>query len=562
MSEKGRNITRPLRLSAFCSLVALFLSCSVSAQQEPRRYWIQFIDKHHSPYSLDRPEEFLSPASLERRYIQGIPLAENDLPVSPLYIDSVQAVGNAPVVNRSRWFNAVTLELTDTTVIDALLALPFVRRIEVVRKNREGIRFEPLPFSHNAARHWHISVDSPYGAAYRQIAMLNGHRLHSLGFEGKGVAIAVMDAGFPNLTSMVAFSMLYAEGRIKGTYDFVDVEPNVLNNTHYHGTVVLSCMAAYLPGQYVGTAPAADYWLFVTEDVAGESPAEEDNWIAAAEYADSVGAKIFNTSLSYTVFDDPAFNYTYSDLDGRTTRISRAAAVAASKGIICVNSAGNSGASSWQHIGAPADADSTLAVGAVDSLGAYAPFSSRGPSADGRVKPDIAAQGARALAVWPDGELVRANGTSFSAPITAGLVACLWQAHLDKTNLEIMDAIRRSASQYAHPDDRLGYGIPDFYKAHLLLSDQVDAPSEMLIYVYPNPYTDRLYLEYYSPEAQDIAYTLSDVGGRKIYEGKIQVYGGTTSVIRITDDPGLPGGVYFLQLRGKALQRTLKVVKQ
>ncbi len=310
-----------------------------------------------------------------------------------------------------------------------------------------------------------------YGQAFNQINMLNGIPLHDLGLDGAGMTIAVLDAGFLNADVIEAFDSLWLNNQIIGYKDFVSPLAPDIFDSHYHGTMVLSTMGANLPTEMVGTAPKADYWLLRSEDGATEYLIEELNWASAAEFADSLGADIINSSLGYTTYDDPAQDHTYEDMDGNTTPITIAADLAASKGILVVNSAGNSGSSSWHYIGAPADGDSVFTIGAVNSSGNYASFSSTGPTYDDRIKPNVVAQGQGSTVISAySGNVTSGNGTSFSSPITAGMVACLWQAHPNKKNTEIMEAIQQSASQALNPDSLLGYGIPDYFAAHSTLS--------------------------------------------------------------------------------------------
>ena len=304
--------------------------------------------------------------------------------------------------------------------------------------------------------------ESFYGSTEFQIKKLNGHKLHEAGYHGEAMMIAVLDGGFMNVDRIPAFHQI----QLAGVADFVSPRSQNVFKEMEHGTMVLSTMATNMPNIYIGTAPEASYLLIRTETGATESMAEEDYWAAGVEYADSVGADIINSSLGYTTFDDKKTSHIYADLDGKTALISRTASMLAGKGIILVNSAGNSGNGTWKKIGVPADAYDILAVGAVTKNKVNTVFSSVGPSADGRVKPDVMACGNACSVIRGDGKLGKANGTSFASPLTCGMVACLWQALPDKTALEIMDIVRRSAHQYNVPDNIFGYGIPDFWKAY------------------------------------------------------------------------------------------------
>lgn len=474
----------------------LISSLSSLAQSDTAKYWIQFTDKNFNKYSLSTPGEFLTVRAMDRRSRYQIPLTFTDLPVSDFYIDSLRSLGLI-IGNRSKWMNAVIVSTHDTNLVNLAGQLSFVKNTENV--GRWAMRIpEPEGTSILLSSNWRSGNE--YGESLNQIAMVGGDILHQMGYRGEGMVIAVLDAGFLGVDYLPAFERIRNNGQILGTRDFVDGDHGVYH-AHTHGMYVLSVMAGHIPGYLIGTAPEASYWLLRSEEGATELIIEEDNWISAAEFADSVGADVINSSLGYSQFDDTTMNHTYADMDGNTTRISIAADIAASKGILVVNSAGNEGNSPWYYILAPADGDSVLAVGAVDSNGAYAQFSSHGPSADGQIKPNIAAQGQQVVITsFAEPYIQRGSGTSFSAPLMAGMAASLWQAFPQKSNMQIIDALQRSASQFENPDDKLGYGIPNMINAHYLLSgspfDPVEPNSKPIIY--PNPFSSDAYLFYYS----------------------------------------------------------------
>jgi hypothetical protein len=332
---------------------------------------------------------------------------------------------------------------------------------------------------------------------------------------------------------------------------------------HWHGTMVLSCMGGYISGQIVGTAPKAQYWLLRTEDADTEFLVEEDNWVAAAEFADSVGADVLNTSLGYTTFDDNTMNHSYLGLDGNTYRISVATDFAVAKGMFAVSSAGNSGASSWYHIGAPADADSALTVGAVDAGGIITSFSSRGPSADGDIKPNVCAQGRDAIVSALGGGIQTANGTSFSSPITCGAVACLWQANPTMNNMEIYEAILKSSHQYNFPDDSLyGYGIPDFCMANIILSQKEKSTSEGNIQFFPNPFKSSVSFTLSTSLTQNIIVDLCDIFGKKVYSGAYFLNKNTVNTIEIKELSKLAKGLYILTVTGNGIFYSEKIIKE
>lgn len=507
-----------VRFRALTGLLGLLLCAPLTgtlrAQTAPATYWVQFKDKTHTPYSLDAPQAFLSQRAIERRARQQIPIDSLDLPVDPAYVAELLAAGDIEVLHVSKWFNAATIRTTDTLALDSLGLLPFVN---VVQLTRDGV---DRPHKHVGKFPLPKLFEENYGESFRQIEMMNGHLLHELGgAKGQGMLIGVLDAGFLQADILPGLEDLRERDGIILTRDLVLPGGNVYAG-HYHGRSVLSVMAGHVEGKLTGTAPLADYALVRTENGAVEYLVEEDNWVAGAELCDSLGCDVLNTSLGYTTFDDSSQDHTYEDLDGLTSRMTRASDLAAKKGMVVVNSAGNSGQLPWHYISVPADAFDILAVGAVDTARLVAPFSSRGPSADGRVKPDVSAVGYRTVGLdgagWNVGHI---NGTSFAGPLVAGLSACLWQLHPEHTAHEVMDAVRRSASQYDRPDDDLGYGIPDFWRAHLLLGgrDITGLTKPAALGVVPNPFTEFLDVEVYSGEATSMEVALHDVLGQRLW---------------------------------------------
>jgi len=531
----------------------LILSCLFpaafvcSAQSAPDTWWVQFADKAGTPYSIDQPEAFLSQRAIQRRLQQGIAVDELDLPVDPAYIQTVLALGDVQLHNRSKWFNAITVRTNDPAVLDAIAALPFVLNVRGTRSlvGTPGVNDKFAALGPFADREY------DYGDSFGQIAMMNGHLLHGMNAQGQGMLIGVLDSGFDGTDVIPGFDALRARGGIVFTSDQVDHDGDVYQD-HWHGRSVLSCMAAIVEGALVGTAPLADYVLVRTEDAATEYLVEEDNWVSGAELCDSLGVDILNTSLGYTTFDDSLQDHSYLDLDGATTRISIAAGIASRKGMVPVISAGNQGNSEWFHISAPADAIDVLAVGATGAQAQHAFFSSHGPSADGRVKPDVAAMGWGTTGIGPDGTGIQPiNGTSFSAPLVAGLVACLWQLHPQRSAQDIMDAVRRSASQFNDPDIQLGYGIPDFQLADQLLelTTSVHERSSLIASVHPMPFIDGFTVLLPQVLEGSVVLELWDTSGRLVWSQR-----STARTERITaQDQGLSRlspGAYALRLNG------------
>jgi serine protease AprX len=389
---------------------------------------------------------------------------------------------------RSKWLNALHVR-GSVSDINTLAEFPFVQYIQFANPAlNQSLDFIPAFKTGHYNKQTETMADFSYGTSANQINMLQGHLLHQQDFTGSGKIIAVMDAGFPGVDTEEPFERLHTNNLILGGYNFVGRNANYYTGGS-HGTMVLSTMGGYADNSLVGTAPDASYYLFITEDTSAENPIEESLWVEAAEVADSLGVDIINTSLGYFFFDNPGYNHTYSDMNGHTAFISRGAAVAASRGMVVVVSAGNSGAGSDPFIAAPADAEGILTVGAVTPAAQYASFSSIGPTADGRIKPDVMAQGQSAVIAGAEGTVGTANGTSFSSPIIAGMVACLWQALPQKTAGEIIQLIKESAHLYNNPNNQFGFGIPNYQLALLngLTINEIRTP---VITAYPNPVED------------------------------------------------------------------------
>lgn len=519
--------------------LCLWSALAASAQTAPATYWVRFSDKTGTPFSLSAPEQFLGPRSIARRVRQGIPLDATDLPVDPAHINALLAAGQFQLHSVSKWFNAVTIETTDTLALDTIGELPFVSEVRGLRPHdAHGTRDK---FRTTRSASGATTLDGTYGASLRAISMMNGHLLHELGgARGEGMLIGILDAGFEQADSMAAFAQLRARGGILLVDDVVCSYCDVYDE-HWHGRSVLSVLAGQLPGKLMGTAPNADYVLLRTEDAASEYPVEEDNWIRGAEIADSIGCDVLNTSLGYTTFDDSTMDHSYAQLDGMTTRISIAAGLASRKGMIPVQSAGNSGEDEWHYVGVPADAIDILTVGAVDEERQVAAFSSRGPSADGRVKPDVCAVGLGTAGVSSTGDDAdRINGTSFASPLVCGLTACLWQLHPEQSAHAIMSAVRQSASHFHHPNDSIGYGIPDLWRAHLLLggTDLTGLEAPQFFNVYPLPFSSALNIELFTGESEAITIDLYDAMGRNVLSRSMAMEPRIYQQLRL-EDPAL-----------------------
>jgi hypothetical protein len=541
-------------------LLAVFLTLGISLQsQTPKKYWVRFNNKNGTPYSISNPSAFLTQQSVYRRTVFGIPVVESDLPVTPSYITQVDNFAGVQVLFASKWLNGVVISTTNMSSLAAIKALPFVSDTFKVNKYKLSNDYVPLYPSNAKALNTNQKTTSGsynYGYSYWQNKQINVDCLHNLGFRGTGITIAVMDAGFSGVDSYSHFDSIRARGKILGTRNFVNGGNDVYSGGS-HGTMVLSCMAAIKPGELIGSAPDASYWLFTTEAGGSETISEEYNWIRAAEFADSVGAHILTTSLGYTTFDDASQNHTYSALDGRTAPMSIAANLAARKGMFVVNSAGNEGNNmAWQYISVAADADSICAVGAIDSLGAYASFSGKGPTFDGRTKPDLVARGVGAWVCLNSTVVFPANGTSFSAPIIAGAVACFWQAHKSFNNITILDTLRKTASKGGNPDNLVGWGIPNMCAFPVGINEyNFDLADK--INVVPNPFQSKFKVQIDEPSIKVSQLSLLDTKGSLIYQKNVN----TKEALEI-ELPELASGFYILQLNTSSGTLSKKLLAQ
>jgi hypothetical protein len=517
------------------SIALLLLAVQAGAQS----YWVFLADKPNYRQGVNWEKvDFLSPRAIERRQMQGIELDPTDWPVHSDYINEIEGMGYE-MVGVSRWLNAAIVRRNDQE-LDALKSLPFVKEVKEVRRMKTVPKEEP---SYSFTEKMNFS-QSEYGDAWNQIHMLHGEDLHNQGFRGEGMVIAVLDAGYTNTNNLPVFQNMFAEGRFLGGWDFVNGNDSIFGH-HPHGTYVLSCMTAELPGVMIGTAPKASYWLIRTEDAATEQLIEEYYWLLGAEFADSVGADIINSSLGYTEFDGGIGNHTYADMNGTTTIVSQAANTAADKGILVVNAVGNYGQVAWRYLIAPADAQGVLAVGGVNAKGEYAKFSSHGPSADGRIKPNVAAQAEGTFVAATTGGTFSGNGTSFSSPIVAGMAACLWQSRKQVSNWEIMFAIQKSAHQISRPDSLLGYGIPNFALAHEIFDEVIlnlDFPE---INLFPIPARRELNVLLNERPKNSISIAVYSSNGSVVYADEMP----SQFFFTIPFSPAWAQGTYILELR-------------
>ncbi len=529
-------------------LVFLVLTAALKAHGQITNFLIFFTDKDNTPYSIESPEGFLSQKSISRREKQGISILERDLPVDPVYVDSLESLG-AQIIYTSRWFNAAYIEI-DSSQVSNIYSLDFVDSgYEAAKKSGSSPQKSSSKLSSSFVSSKLTNSLPDYGVTESGFELIGIPDMHGLGYAGEGITIAVLDGGFAYADTVSYLSHLFVNGQVIATYDFVDRELDVYDDGN-HGLQVLSLMASKEEGEIVGGAYEADYVLLRTENGSQETIAELVYWLMGAEFADSIGADIINSSLGYNTFDDSAYDFSYSDMDGNSTLVTQAADYAAETGMIVVCSAGNEGNVSWEKILAPADGNHVIAVGATNSSGGYANFSSQGPSFDGRVKPNVAARGLGMGVGVENGGVGVSSGTSLAAPQITSFAAGLWQALPEATSFEIKEFIERSGNQYSAPDDLLGFGIPNFLSAfnagltyessNVLLTSQK---------VFPNPMTGgNLYLILGQEEIGfKVEINLYNLKGQELHSETMNSPG-TTNRIGVSSDE-LMEGMYFLKVK-------------
>lgn len=550
--------------------ISAFFLTNVSAQFT--KYVVKFKDKTGTPFSINNPSQFLSRKSIDRRNKQHIAVDETDLPIVPRYIDSVRLSGNVSILNQSKWLNQVCIETTDATALAKINRFAFVINAQpvkrgsnqpVVSKKKFIIETKDItsPLSPTGIN------DLSYGNSYNQIHIHEGEYLHNKGFHGEGMLMAIIDAGFYHYQTLPAFDSVRINNQIVETYDFVKNKVGV-NEEDSHGMQCFSIIGGNIPGQLVGSSPKAKFLLYRSEDASSESPVEEQNWAAAAERSDSAGVDVITTSLGYNTFDNPVFNYTYPEMNGRSTLIAKAASIAAKKGMILLVAAGNEGNNSWHFISSPADADSILTIGAVDDSRVVAGFSSYGPSSDGRIKPTVASVGVATAISSSSGPIVAGNGTSFATPNLAGLVTCLWQAFPEFTSMEIIEAVKKSSSIYNNPNDRIGYGIPNFRFAfddleqQRILKNINTILGGKTIKIYPNPFRDN-FTVLIKPENTSLGtFSLYNAIGKLYFSKQISFQAGQAQVVKFENLQPLQKGVYVLKFSDGKSQQSFRVAMQ
>lgn len=539
------------------TILLLLTGILAAGQIAPDKYFVQFSDKDLSQYSIDKPEEFLSLKSIDRRLRQNITITETDIPVVEQYVEIVKNIG-VTILNTTKWLNGVTIYTGNPALIDEINSLSFVINTLKISSAYSSTFIDKFKIEDILSSNKSTAI-ADYGYAFGQIDQLAGIDLHENGYLGKNMVIAVLDAGFTGVQEHPVFKNLWETNSILGTKDFVNRGGDVFEG-HRHGEMVLSCMGANLPGEMIGTAPEASYWLLRSEDAGSENIIEEYNWVSAAEFADSVGADIINSSLSYTLFDNPQWDHTQSEMNGHTAPASIGASYATSVGIFVCNSAGNSDGVTW--VGSPADGENVCNVGAVLLNGQRASFSSIGPTSDGRTVPVVMACGQGATVATGANDInIYANGTSFSSPIMAGMVACLWQKHYNLPMMDIQNAIKESGNNVNTINNLSGWGIPNFMIADSILTQQQPIIDNTIAIAGPTP-TNSTYNVYVTdPLVNDVNIKIYSLDGKLIINRNYNI-SSFVKIINLNQEISkIESGSYFIRITSEKKEQILNLIK-
>ena len=536
-------------------LIGLLLSSSIVTFSNVNRYVVFLHDKDTAAFEQIDPSQFLSQRALERRQRQGIALDARDYPVNETYIQEINELG-IETFYESRWMNAVLIQ-TDEANIDALKRLTFVDNIELVAR---GERLNIVGTSFTEPDNSPTSFDEQINAFQNEL--LGVDIMHEAGFRGEGMRVAIMDGGFTNLDEIQYFQHLFQDNRVVGTYDFVENDEYVYHHDD-HGTNVAACMAALAEEVYIGVAHQAEYMFFVTEDVPTETRIEEYNWLFAAEMADSAGVDVINTSLGYYDFDDASTNYAIDDLDGETAVITRAVDFAVATGMVVVVSAGNEGNNRWRRIATPADAFNVISVGAVGQNLDRASFSSFGPSADLRLKPEVVAFGRATVTLSERGRFTNVSGTSLAAPLVAGLAVGFWQANPQLSAIDVRERIVSTAHNAITPNNEIGFGIPTFTRAQniIVFDETSENPFDADFVLYPNPTNNDEVAIRLDGALPDGSYDVSIVNENGSLLNRMSFSRESFLNPVALDISNLTAGVYFVNIQSQGRQETIRMIK-
>jgi hypothetical protein len=551
-------------------LILLFVvfGSIISSQAAPAyAFRVKFKDKNGT-ISMADSMQLLSSKAFTRRWNHGITIDSSDLPVVKAYIDTVVSVSNAARLHSvSKWFNQIVIITFDSTKAIDISALPMVESVKLVAVYNNGIfkttnsSIEKFPIVQSISQKT-TGTSAYYGLSFQQVDQIDADCLHDFGFKGDSMDIAIFDVNYRYANTCNAYDSLQLQNRVKDVYNFARDTAFVYSTAipSSHGMNVLGCMAANIPGTYVGTAPNANFYLYITEDVLVEAPIEEDNWLMAAERCDSIGIYMINSSLGYNNYNAPlaSSSYTYADMDGNTSLIVKAANMAVAKGMFVVNAQGNEGLSAWHYMLTPADGDSVYSVGSVDGSGLWG-GSGYGPTVDGQVKPDGMAMGKGTSLIGDNCTVGAANGSSFASPIMCGAIACLWQSLPHLKNWQLRNLIKMSSDRYTNPNNTHGYGIPNMCIARNIALGTSDVLAIDYTYaVFPNPLQGDFYIKSYNTSHNEFSYMLFDLNGKIIYKStKLERGIATCDALK-----NMPSGQYVLLISTMNKQYSTKLIKE
>lgn len=542
----------------------LFLLSVLHVDAQTQHAFRVFFKNKTGSAETNKASTFLSAKALQRRAIWNIPLSDNDRPVNQNYIDSITALTQGKFHLKSRWLNYCVVLLSDSSKIQLIENKSFVSGIQYITSYANGLhqkqknKFDLESENTTATK---TTLDSSnYGASWQQNNLINGICLHAQGFKGKGKLIAVLDDGFNYVPTAPGFDSLFKQGRIVDKKNFVSNDTFVYGYGS-HGTQILSTISGNIPNNYVGTAPEAEVALYITEDITSEKPIELDNFLAAAERADSIGADIISSSLGYNYFDSPSPSLTYANLNGQTTIAAKAVNIATEKGIVCVISAGNEGGNSWNYILTPGDADSALTIGSVSINKIPAGNSGFGPNSAGVQKPDVCALGNPGAVLSSGPNPIYINGTSIATPQIAGFIACLMQANPTKNPFQIKNAVKKSSHMFNSPDYHSGYGVPDFCKAAQLLDIKKIDSSLKNISIYPNPTESLFWISLNASMPLTARITLENNQGQMLFKKDVQFEKGNNKK-QIELSNFLPSGLYYGTIQNDDEKFHFKILKR
>jgi hypothetical protein len=546
-----RSISGNIIILTFLLLILGSGMQNIRSQSATYGYFYRVYFKDKGSYTVNdfMPDQLLSQRAIDRRYKSGVVVPDyKDLPVFKDYLNQIRSKGFV-LHTTSKWMNTGLFKTQNPEDVGQILSLPFVSSVKVVK--------QPLKKGQNIDK-FETAEENPASLPFdNPLLMVNGYSLHNSGYTGKGIIIAVLDGGFWQANIISSLGSLRARGGIKGTRDFV-AGGSAVYGYHNHGTAVLSILAGSLPGEIAGTAPGADYWLLRTEDASTEFPVEEDFWAAGAEFADSLGADIISSSLGYYEFNDPSLNYKFSDMNGNTAFVTVAADIAASKGMLVIASAGNERNKTWKRIIAPSDGDSVLSAGAVDGYNQIAVFSSAGPAADGRIKPDNVAQGVAVPLQTLESIVSLGSGTSFSCPVLSGICACVMQAVPEANNYDIIEALHNKADKSSDPDSLYGYGVPDMLEVLGSLQKKYVPETGYSSIVIPNPVTGLFEIVYQEPPGT-LEIEIFSASGILIFKKNYGNYIGRS--VTISEIQEREAGIYIIRSKTESGVLSNKLIK-